>query len=153
MRLLVQRVSQAWVTMEGTQTPEAGRGLLVLVGFTAGDHQGLLEPLADKVVHLRVFPDGAGRMNLGLLEVAGDLVLVPQFTLYADCSKGRRPSFFQALEPQAAAALFEQFVAACRRWVPQATAGKFGADMQVHLVNDGPVTLWLDSAALRLERF
>ncbi|MBI4081619.1 MAG: D-tyrosyl-tRNA(Tyr) deacylase [Candidatus Lambdaproteobacteria bacterium] len=151
MRVLVQRVREAWVEYEGTRTPRAGAGLLALVGFRRGDDARVLEPMAHKLVNLRVLDDGEGRMNRSLLDCRAELVLVPQFTLYADCTQGRRPSFFESLEPEAAAGLYGQFVARCDALAPTST-GKFGAAMQVHLVNDGPVTILLDSDELRLIR-
>ena len=151
MRLLIQRVKSAWVRFEeGGESPRAGAGLLVLVGFREGDGEALLEPMARKMAELRIFPDGQGRMNLSLREAGGELALVSQFTLYADCRKGRRPSFTDALEPKRAEALYEAFVAVCRSLAPVATAGRFGAMMDVHLINDGPVTILLDSDALGL---
>ena len=156
MRVLLQRVATAQVTWEeagvAAATARIGPGLLCLVGFQAGDTAAELEPMAEKLVHLRVFEDAAGRMNRSLLEVAGGLVLVPQFTLYADCRKGRRPSFAPALAPDPARGLFSAFVAACTRYLPAVQQGCFGAHMQVHLVNDGPVTLLLDSETLGLAR-
>jgi D-tyrosyl-tRNA(Tyr) deacylase len=122
------------------------------VGFHATDGREVLEPMANKLIHLRIFEDDQGRMNLSLLERGGGLALVPQFTLYADCRKGRRPGFSEALEPRAAAALFDAFVARCRTEIAEVITGTFGAHMQVHLVNDGPVTILLDSRELNLGR-
>lgn len=150
MRVLIQRVKQAWITIGTHTTPHAALGLLCLVGFKAGEGEGVLEPMANKLLHLRVFEDDRGRMNHSLLETGGDLVLVPQFTLYADCRKGRRPGFTDALEPGAAERLFDSFVKVCGRQVPSLIRGEFGAEMQVHLVNDGPVTILLDSDELGL---
>jgi D-tyrosyl-tRNA(Tyr) deacylase len=149
MRLLIQRVKSAWVRFaDGSESPRTGAGLLALVGFHGGDREAVLEPMARKLVELRIFPDEAGRMNRSLLETGGDLALVSQFTLYADCRKGRRPSFTDALEPMRAQALFDAFVALCASRARVVTAGRFGAMMDVHLVNDGPVTILLDSDAL-----
>lgn len=150
MRVLLQRISDALVIAEGVAGPKAGKGLLALVGFRQGDHAGLLEPMAIKIVHLRIFEDSSGRMNRSLLDSEGDLVLVPQFTLYADCRKGRRPGFSNALEPSLAESLFEGLCQLCQRMAPSVITGVFGAHMQVHLVNDGPVTILLDSAELGL---
>lgn len=152
MRILLQRISEAWVDIAGSATPKAGAGLLALVGFQQGDGGALLEPMASKMVNLRIFDDGRGRMNLSLLDSDGDLVLVSQFTLYADCRKGRRPGFSGALKPEEAAVLFDEFAAFCLTWRPSLIRGEFGADMKVHLVNDGPVTLLLDSAELGLTK-
>jgi D-tyrosyl-tRNA(Tyr) deacylase len=153
MRVLVQRVKSAWVTFEdGSETHHAGPGLLALVGFKAGDGAALLEPMARKMIDLRVFPDAEGRMNRSLLEAGGELTVVSQFTLYADCRKGRRPSFVGALEPARAEALYAEFVRRCERMATVAAQGRFGAMMNVHLVNDGPVTIMLDSDELGLPR-
>lgn len=149
MRVLVQRVNTAWVRFaDGSETRRSGPGLLGLVGFAAGDGPELLAPMARKLVQLRIFEDEEGRMNRALEEVGGDLTLVSQFTLYADLRKGRRPSFVRALAPDAARALFERFVEQCRETVPSVATGRFGEPMAVHLVNDGPVTLMLDSDEL-----
>ena len=149
MRILVQRVASAWVGFqEGAETPHSGAGLLALVGFRAGDTEALLEPMAQKLVQLRVFSDDAGKMNRSLADTGGDLVLVSQFTLYADCRKGRRQSFTGALEPVQAERLYARFVEICGRQARVVTSGRFGAMMRVHLVNDGPVTLLLDSGEL-----
>ena len=149
MRVLVQRVREAWVAFaDGSETRRSGPGMLALVGFTEGDSAELLEPMASKLLHLRIFDDAEGRMNLGLAEVSGDLTLVSQFTLYADMRKGRRPSFAKALEPGLARELFDGFVAVCRKEKPGLALGRFGEPMQVHSINDGPVTLLLDSREL-----
>jgi len=151
MRLLLQRIREGWVEFkDAAPTPRAGRGLLALVGFKEGDDAALLEPMARKMVNMRVFNDPDGRMNLSLLEIGGDLVVVSQFTLYADCRKGRRPGFSGALEPEQASALFDRFGELCRGLVPSVRLGVFGAEMQVNLVNDGPVTILLDSSELGL---
>ena len=155
MRILVQRIVQGWVEVDGVATAKAGRGLLAFVGLRASDTDGLLEPMAKKLIHLRVLADGEGRMNLALAEVGGTLVLVSQFTLYADSSQGRRPSFVAAMPPPAAQAMYDRFVARCRDLCAPLgvgiVTGTFGAMMQVHLVNDGPVTILLDSAELGFE--
>ena len=144
MRVLVQRLGSAQVQWEGGATEAVERGLLALVGFRRGDGTELLEPMAEKLVHLRIFEDDTGRMNRSLIDVKGALVLVPQFTLYADCRKGRRPGFSEALAPGEAEPAFEAFATLCRRRVTQVETGQFGADMQVHLINDGPVSFILD---------
>jgi D-tyrosyl-tRNA(Tyr) deacylase len=149
MRILVQRVKSAWVSFQqGGETPRSGAGLLALVGFRGGDTEALLEPMARKLVQLRIFADAAGKMNRSLLEMGGDLVLVSQFTLYADVRKGRRPSFADALEPVQAERLYTRFAEICAGESRVVTSGRFGAMMDVHLVNDGPVTLLLDSAEI-----
>jgi D-tyrosyl-tRNA(Tyr) deacylase len=146
MRVLLQRIRDGWVETGGTETPRAGAGILALVGFHRDDHAEFLEPMAKKLIQLRIFEDEQGKMNRSLLEVKGHLVVVPQFTLYADTRKGRRPDFFEVLAPAPAAELFSRFVALCRSLTQPVSAGTFGADMQVHLVNDGPVTILLDTA-------
>lgn len=150
MRLVVQRVRDAWLQIEDEETPPAGPGLLALVGFHRDDGEALLEPMANKLVHLRIFDDGEGRMNRSLLDTGGKLSLVSQFTLYADCRKGRRPSFVHALAPERAEPLYDRFVEICAARVPVATSGSFGAHMTVHLINEGPVTILLDSRELKL---
>ncbi|HEX3158543.1 MAG TPA: D-aminoacyl-tRNA deacylase [Gemmatimonadaceae bacterium] len=144
MRLLLQRVSRAEVRVDGRVTGRIGRGFLLLVGFAQADDEAPLAWMADKVVGLRLFADDEGKMNLGLEDVGGALLVVSQFTLYGDARKGRRPSFVDAARPETAIPLYERFVALLReRGVPVET-GEFGAMMDVELVNDGPVTLWLE---------
>lgn len=144
MRVLVQRVSRAEVRVDGRVTGRIGAGLLLLVGFTHQDTEEQLAWMADKVTGLRIFPDGEGKMNRALTETGGALLVVSQFTLYGDAVKGRRPSFVDAARPEVATPLYERFVAMLReRGVPTET-GEFGATMEVELVNDGPVTLWLE---------
>ena len=144
MRAVVQRVSRASVTVEGRVTGSIGRGLLVLVGFAPDDAPDRVEWMADKVAGLRVFADHEGKMNRDLAAVGGAVLVVSQFTLYGDASKGRRPSFIGAASPDVAIPLYEAFIAALRgRGIPVET-GEFGAMMDVELVNDGPVTLILE---------
>ncbi len=144
MRIVLQRVSEARVTVEGRLTGEIGRGLLLLVGFTATDTAEVVDWMADKIATLRIFGDDAGKMNLSLAEAGGGVLVVSQFTLYADAAKGRRPSFVAAASPDLAVPLYERFVEAFRvRGYPVAT-GEFGAMMDVQLVNEGPVTLVLE---------
>jgi D-aminoacyl-tRNA deacylase len=145
MRALLQRVSEARVIIDGVTVGEIARGLLVLLGITHHDAPEQAEWLADKVVGLRVFEDDDGKMNRDVIEVGGGILIVSQFTLYGDCRKGRRPSFIEAAPPAVAVPLYAAFVDGVRaRGVPTAT-GRFGAMMQVELVNDGPITLILDS--------
>jgi D-tyrosyl-tRNA(Tyr) deacylase len=145
MRAVVQRVSQARVLVDQEVLGQVGRGLLVLLGVTAADTEEQARWLADKIVGLRIFNDADGKMNLSLSEVGGGVLVVSQFTLYGDCRKGRRPSFVDAAGPELAIPLYEVFVNAVRSLgVPTAT-GRFGAMMQVELINDGPVTLIVDS--------
>jgi D-tyrosyl-tRNA(Tyr) deacylase len=145
MRVVLQRVSRARVTVGDETTGEIGPGLLVLLGVAPSDTPEQARWLADKVVGLRVFNDADGKMNRSLLDVGGSALVVSQFTLYGDCRKGRRPSFIGAAGPELAVPLYEAFVDAVRaQGVPTAT-GRFGAMMQVELVNDGPVTVILDT--------
>jgi D-tyrosyl-tRNA(Tyr) deacylase len=144
MRVLLQRVSRAEVRVAGRVTGRIGTGFLLLVGFTHSDTEEQLTWMAEKIIGLRLFADQEGKMNLGLTDVHGALLVVSQFTLYGDAQKGRRPSFIDAARPEVAQALYERFVALLRaRGVPVET-GEFGAMMEVDLVNDGPVTLWLE---------
>ncbi len=146
MRALVQRVAHAQVTVDGSVVGAIDRGLLVLAGMQASDTSEDRDWLARKIVQMRIFDDAAGVMNLALAEVGGDLLAVSQFTLYASTRKGNRPSWSAAAPPELAQPLFEGFVAALARELGKPVAtGVFGADMKVALVNDGPVTVWLDS--------
>lgn len=148
MRALVQRVARASVTVDGSVIGSVGTGFLVLLGVGPDDDTGVADRLADKVAKLRVFPDADGRMNLSLDQVGGGCLVVSQFTLYGDVRSGNRPGFSAAAAPELGDALYRRFVARLReRGLPVET-GRFGADMQIELVNDGPVTLWLDSAEL-----
>ena len=145
MRIVLQRVSRARVTVEGRVTGSIGRGFLLLAGFSAADNDDALVWMADKIISLRLFADGEGKMNLGLEDVAGGLLVVSQFTLYGDTRKGRRPSFIDAAPPAQAIPLYEKFVALLRERAPgPVETGEFGAMMDVELVNDGPVTLILE---------
>jgi D-tyrosyl-tRNA(Tyr) deacylase len=145
MRVVLQRVSQARVRIGAEVVGEIGRGLLVLLGVAQGDTPAQAHWLADKIVSLRIFTDEAGKMNRDVQEIGGGVLVVSQFTLLGDCRKGRRPSFVEAAPPEVAVPLYEAFLNALRaRGVPTA-AGRFGALMQVELVNDGPVTLVLES--------
>ncbi|MFO1344566.1 D-aminoacyl-tRNA deacylase [Casimicrobium huifangae] len=149
MRVLVQRVSAANVVVNGTTTGAIGNGLLLLVGVTHDDSEAIEDRMADKIVKLRIFSDDAGLMNRSVLDVGGEILAVSQFTLYADARKGNRPSYTDAARPEQASPAFDRFVGklAARLGKPVPT-GIFGADMKVSLTNDGPVTIWLDSAVL-----
>jgi D-tyrosyl-tRNA(Tyr) deacylase len=147
MRTVVQRVKQGAVTVDGAPVGGIGPGLVVLIGVAADDTEADAGYLADKIVNLRIFEDSAGKMNLSLLEAGGDLLAVSQFTLLADCRRGRRPSFVRAAEPQKAESLYLIFVEAVRARGVRVETGRFGAMMQVALVNDGPVTIVIDSRA------
>lgn len=141
---LLQRVSQARVTVDGEVTGEIGRGLLVLVAVQRDDRVEQARRLAERLLSYRVFEDDAGRMNLDVTQIDGGILLVPQFTLAADTGKGNRPSFSRAADPERGRALFDECVAAARaRWQDVAT-GRFGANMNVELLNQGPVTFWLE---------
>jgi D-aminoacyl-tRNA deacylase len=144
VRVLVQRVSSASVTIGGTVVGAIDAGLLLLVGFTHADDAGAAEWMADKVCALRIFSDDDGKMNRSLADMGGGVLVVSQFTLYGDAVKGRRPSFIDAARPEVAIPLYERFVALLRERAGTVATGVFGADMQVALVNDGPVTLWLE---------
>ena len=146
MRVVLQRVARASVTIDGQVSGAIDRGFCLLVGFTHGDTAAQVDWMADKVAGLRLFSDADGKMNLGLGEVGGALLVVSQFTLYGDAAKGRRPSFIDAARPETAVPLYEGFVAALRERGLEVATGEFGADMQVELVNDGPVTLILERA-------
>ena len=146
MRACVQRVSSARVRVEGETVGEIGRGFLVLLGVAAEDGPAELRWMVDKVFGLRIFEDGDGKMNLALADVDGELLVVSQFTLLGDCRKGRRPSFIDAAPPEIAERMYEEFVAAARAAEIRVATGKFRTHMEVELVNDGPVTLLLDSA-------
>jgi D-tyrosyl-tRNA(Tyr) deacylase len=145
VRVVLQRVSRAEVRVRGRVVGSIDRGHLLLVGFKSGDGPSQVEWMADKVLGLRVFGDAEGKMNLSLEDVGGDLLVVSQFTLYGDTTKGRRPSFVDAAPPEAAERLYEDFAAALRaRSGRTVETGEFGAMMDVELVNDGPVTLLLE---------
>jgi len=145
VRAVVQRVAQAAVTVEGRTAGAIGPGLLVLLGVARGDGEKDAEDLAEKVAHLRVFPDEEGRMNRSLAEAGGGVLVVPQFTLLGDCRKGRRPSYVEAAPPEEADRLFHYFVERVRTAGLPVAEGVFRASMDVSLVNRGPVTLLLDS--------
>jgi D-tyrosyl-tRNA(Tyr) deacylase len=144
MRIVLQRVSRARVTVEGRVTGEIGRGLLLLAGFTDGDADEALAWMAKKVVQLRIFPDAEGKMNRSVEEAGGGILVVSQFTLYGDARKGNRPSFIDAARPEVAIPLYERFLALLRATGLPVATGEFGAMMDVELVNDGPVTLILE---------
>ena len=144
---MLQRVSRASVTIEGRVAGSIGRGFCLLTGFTSSDTPAHVEWMAEKVASLRLFPDDAGKMNLGLADVGGAVLVVSQFTLYGDVERGRRPSFIEAARPEVAIPLYEAFVTALRARGLTVATGEFGAMMQVELVNDGPVTLMLERGA------
>ena len=145
MRAVVQRVSRAKVTVEGEITGEIGAGLMVLLGVSEVDTQDDANYLAEKIVSLRIFPDDEGKMNRSLADIGGQMLIVSQFTLYGDCRKGRRPSFIQAARPEAAESLYRIFDAEVQGRGIHTATGRFQTHMDVELVNDGPVTLLVDS--------
>jgi len=146
MRACIQRVSEAQVTVDGAVNGRIGRGLVVLLGVGADDGSAEVSWLAEKIVGLRIFEDDAGKMNRSLAEVGGAMLVVSQFTLYGDCRKGRRPSFTSAAPPELAEHLYEEFVTGVRAAGIEVATGRFREHMLVSLVNDGPVTLWIDTA-------
>jgi D-tyrosyl-tRNA(Tyr) deacylase len=145
VRAVIQRVTRASVTVEGRVAGEIGAGLLVLLGVSRTDNPESATYLAEKIANLRIFSDGAGKMSLSLLDVGGSALLVSQFTLYGDTRGGRRPSYIQAAPPEQASLLYEEFVRSIRSLGVPVETGVFQAHMQVELVNDGPVTILLDS--------
>lgn len=147
MRVVLQRVSRASVTIGGRVTGAIGRGFLLLAGFHHSDTPDQVDWMAVKVAGLRLFPDAEGKMNLGLAEVDGAVLAVSQFTLYGDTERGRRPSFIEAARPEVAIPLYERFLSQLRAAGLRVESGEFGADMQVELLNDGPVTLILERSA------
>ena len=146
MRAVVQRVARARVAVSGETVAEIGHGLCVLVGVGRSDRRADACGLADKVIGLRIFEDDHGKMNRNLLDVGGSLMAVSQFTLYGDARRGRRPSFIEAMEPERASEYFETFCQSCRAGGARVESGRFRAHMLVELVNDGPVTVLLDTA-------
>ena len=146
MRALIQRVKHASVTIDGVVKSSIEKGLLVFVGFVEGDTEGLIEPIAKKLSGLRIFEDENEKMNLSVSDVDGEILVVSQFTLYADCKKGKRPSFTNAMAPSLANEYYEKFVKLLENITEkEVKTGEFGADMKVELLNDGPVTIMLDS--------
>ena len=148
MRAVIQRVSRAQVSVDGTVLGKIDRGFLILLGVSGEDSREIAERMADKICRLRIFEDADGKTNCSLADVGGALLVISQFTLYANCRKGNRPSFIKAGAPEMAEALYEHFMERCRTHVDQVEKGRFGADMKVELLNDGPFTLMLDSAEL-----
>ena len=145
MRAVIQRVEKACVKVADSEIANIGRGILALVAIGREDSTDDLEWMAKKIVELRIFDDEAGRLNRGLLDIRGQLLIVSQFTLYGDCRKGRRPSYSNAAQPAEAQTLYDAFVDIARRWVPDVQRGRFQAVMEVELINSGPVTIILDS--------
>lgn len=148
MRAVVTRVRHASVTIDGTVRGQIGQGFLILLGVTHEDTEALALKLADKICSLRIFEDENGKMNVGLAEAGGELLVISQFTLYGSCKRGRRPDFLAAARPETAIPLYERFVARCAENGFRVQTGEFGADMKVDSLNDGPLTLILDTDQL-----
>ena len=148
MKFVVQRVTEASVSVDGELLGQIGQGFMVLVGIGADDGTELADKMIKKLLALRIFEDSEGKTNLSLQAVGGELMLISQFTLYADCKKGNRPSFFKAGAPDMANDLYEYIVSECRKTGLKVQKGRFGADMKVKLLNDGPFTVILDSDEL-----
>ena len=148
MRAVVTRVQHASVTIDGTVRGQIGKGFLILLGVTHEDTEALAVKLADKICSLRIFEDENGKMNVGLAEAGGELLVISQFTLYGSCKRGRRPDFLAAARPEIAVPLYEKFVARCAENGFRVETGEFGADMKVDSLNDGPLTLILDTDQL-----
>ncbi|MET0016923.1 D-aminoacyl-tRNA deacylase [Oscillibacter sp.] len=148
MRAVVTKVAHASVSIDGAVKGRIGRGFLILLGVTHGDTEAEAVKLADKICGLRIFEDENGKMNLGLDAVDGELLIISQFTLYGNCKRGRRPDFLAAARPEVAIPLYEKFIALCREKGLRVETGEFGADMKVDSLNDGPLTLILDTDTL-----
>ena len=148
MRLLIQRVNHANVKVNGEMIGSIGKGFLVLVGVGQNDTREIADKYLKKMLGLRIFEDENGKTNLSLADVNGELLMVSQFTLYADCRKGNRPSFVRAGKPEPAKKMYEYIIEKCRQEVPDVACGIFGADMKISLLNDGPFTILLDSDQL-----
>lgn len=148
MRFVIQRVKEASVRVSGQVIGEIDKGYLVLIGVSDSDTEAVADKMIKKMIGLRIFEDENGKTNLSLADVEGSLLLVSQFTLYANCKKGNRPSFIEAGAPDRANELYEYIIRECRKSVPRVQTGEFGAEMEVGLINDGPFTILLDSETL-----
>ena len=148
MKFVIQRVKETSVSVDGQTIGQIEKGLLVLIGIAKDDNEQIADKLIRKLIGLRIFEDENGKTNLSLTDVNGQLLLVSQFTLYADCKKGNRPSFINAGAPEQANALYEYIIQSCRQSISVVETGSFGADMKVSLINDGPFTIILDSDTL-----
>ena len=148
MRFVIQRVTNASVTVDGNVTGQIDKGFLVLIGVSEDDTKEIADKMIKKLIGMRIFEDENGKTNLALADVGGSLILVSQFTLYADCKKGNRPSFTKAGKPQMAEEMYEYIITQCKKEVSNVQVGIFGADMKVQLLNDGPFTIILDSEDL-----
>ena len=145
MKFVIQRVNHADVKIDGNTVGKIGKGFLILFGACDSDTEDMLPKFVDKIVKMRIFPDENGKTNLSIKDVDGELLIVSQFTLYADCRKGNRPSFIKAGSPEHANMLYEKFIELCKEHTSVVETGEFGADMKVSLENDGPLTIVLDS--------
>lgn len=148
MRFVIQRVSESEVKVDGKTLGKIGKGFMVLIGVSDSDTKEIADRMVKKMLGLRIFEDENGKTNLSLDSVGGELLLISQFTLYANCKKGNRPSFIEAGAPESASEMYEYIIGKCKEQVPVVERGEFGADMKVSLVNDGPFTIILDSEAL-----
>lgn len=148
MRFVIQRVKHGSVTVEGKVLGKIGKGYVVLIGICDRDNEQIADKMIKKLIGLRIFEDDNGKTNLDLKSVGGELLLISQFTLYADCKKGNRPSFIKAGKPDIANVLYEYIIAECKKQVDVVEKGEFGGDMKVELLNDGPFTILLDSEEL-----
>lgn len=148
MRFVIQRVMNSKVTIDGKIRGQIGKGFMVLIGVGEGDTLEIADKMIHKMINLRIFEDEKGKTNLGLKDVSGSLLLISQFTLYADCKRGNRPSFVKAGDPDMAKSLYEYIISKCKNEIEVVEQGEFGADMKVELVNDGPFTVLLDSDEL-----
>lgn len=148
MKFVIQRVTNASVTVDGTVVGQIDKGFMVLVGISDEDNEQVADKLVKKLVGLRIFEDSEGKTNLSLADVGGELLMISQFTLYANCKKGYRPSFIEAGKPDMAEKLYDYICEECKKTVPIVEKGIFGADMKVSLLNDGPFTIVLDSRDL-----
>ena len=148
MKFVIQRVTEADVKVDGEVLGQIGKGFMVLIGVADSDTEAIADKMVHKMTGLRIFEDAEGKTNLSLADVGGSLLLISQFTLYANCKKGFRPSFIEAGKPDRANELYEYIIAKCKETVPDVQKGRFGADMKVSLVNDGPFTIVLDSEKL-----
>ncbi len=148
MKFVIQRETRASVTVDGEVTGKIGKGFMVLIGVAQSDTEEIADKMVKKMCNLRIFEDSEGKTNLALADVGGELLLISQFTLYADCHKGNRPSFIDAGKPDMASAMYEYIIEEAKKYVPTVERGIFGAEMKVELLNDGPFTVILDSADL-----
>ena len=148
MRFLIRRVSSAGVSIDNHTVGEIKQGFCVFVGISDSDTEEIADKMVQKLVNLRIFSDENGKTNLNLSSVNGELLIISQFTLYADCKHGNRPSFLKAGKPESSEQLYQYIIKKCREYIPKVEHGEFGADMQVSIVNDGPFTVWLDSEEL-----